>query len=124
MGMISAPYNGYMGSSHINEYMRNEYKKKVYRKLIDDDSVYQCMQEAGDVMYLGNYWEHGVINLEPGIAFAASMPTHRFRGRPMMQKFFFRPWVGHGLEKGYNLGDKDGHFGWNQKPEMDSSEYY
>jgi oxalate decarboxylase/phosphoglucose isomerase-like protein (cupin superfamily) len=40
-----------------------------------EDSPMECVQEAGDVIFVPRHWGHAVLNLQTTIGYALEFPT-------------------------------------------------
>ena len=58
---IMPPFKGYYSAQPIMEWYQNEYPKI---------QVLECMQEAGNILYIPKYWSHAVLNTQESIGFA------------------------------------------------------
>ena len=58
---IMPPFQGYYSAQPIMEWFEAEYPKI---------HVLECMQEAGDILYIPKYWSHAVLNTRESIGCA------------------------------------------------------
>lgn len=72
---IAPPRHGLYSREPIRNWVASSYPSM----LKSGASIYECIQEPGDVLYVPELWAHGVVNLAEsvGVAMEFSLKTHK-----------------------------------------------
>jgi hypothetical protein len=77
--LLKESYRNYSSGSQAKDWFVQECPKLRSRKV----RLWECAQEAGDLVYIPAFFVHAVVNLEPVVGFTVEFQAREFARRPM-----------------------------------------